>query len=294
MLTPNPNSIRISDGNRQADSVGSESQGQLQISAPTRRGSVKPTKIVRLVYFDEAGIGSLADEPITVVAAVIIHGDDEWSVVEGHIDSIINDLVPADSRKNFEFHAKELLHGSKRCDWGRQKRWEVLTEFLKTFEKYQLPIIWAAADRTKTMAEFALIKEASQLGDPVLPHLLAFTLCQAFVEIWFRSNAANEKGICIADPVTGKMTKALLEGFHNHWRKNRIVPDMDFRNEHLIEAVSFVESHKSIGVQLSDACNLFVKRHLSGMTNSDSERFYGIIKPYIRNLSAYVYPSSTM
>jgi hypothetical protein len=33
--------------------------------------AAKPTKIVRLVYFDEAGTGSLADEPMTVVAAVI-------------------------------------------------------------------------------------------------------------------------------------------------------------------------------------------------------------------------------
>ncbi len=40
---------------------------------------------MRLIYFDEAGIGSIKAEPITTVAAVVVHGDREMPVVNAKV-----------------------------------------------------------------------------------------------------------------------------------------------------------------------------------------------------------------
>jgi uncharacterized protein DUF3800 len=251
----------------------------------------KPTRIVRLVYFDEAGTGSITDEPLTVVAAVFVHGDDQWGPIEQRTDRIIAELVPEKDRENFEFHAKELFSGSKKCDWGKEKRWEVFKAFLETFQEIRIPIVWAGAVRRNVMELYRENSLLMKFGDARLPHITAFWLAQSQVEIWFRNYASGEKGICIADPVEKKQMREILASIQHHTRRKGIDvgnPELGptFRHEHIIEAVSFIDSHKSIGVQLSDACNFLIKRHEG--KKADSEHFYKIIEPWIQNRSRLV------
>ena len=44
-----------------------------------------PRNLVRLIYFDEAGIGSIDKEPITTVSAVAIHADREIPFVNAKV-----------------------------------------------------------------------------------------------------------------------------------------------------------------------------------------------------------------
>ncbi|MGZ5790576.1 MAG: DUF3800 domain-containing protein, partial [Burkholderiaceae bacterium] len=68
---------------------------------------------MRLVYVDEAGIGSKTQEPYTVVAGVLIDADKKLDQVEAELQKIIEKLVPQQYKYNFVIHAKELWNGGK-------------------------------------------------------------------------------------------------------------------------------------------------------------------------------------
>jgi hypothetical protein len=80
---------------------------------------------VRLVYLDEAGISNPREEPILVVAGIIVHGDDQWKNLEQEILSLRGEYIPEQFREGFVFHATELFSGGKffnRESWPKQIR----------------------------------------------------------------------------------------------------------------------------------------------------------------------------
>ncbi|HUE40216.1 MAG TPA: hypothetical protein VMR29_11975, partial [Candidatus Binatia bacterium] len=52
-------------------------------------------KLVRIAYFDEAGLGQ---EPYLVVASVLIHGDSQWHPIDFLAEQIIQTMVPESLR----------------------------------------------------------------------------------------------------------------------------------------------------------------------------------------------------
>jgi hypothetical protein len=86
---------------------------------------------VRLIYLDEAGISNPAEEPLLVVAGVMINADLQFKQIEAHLDELLSKHVPEDQRETTVFHAMELFHGTKqfhRDRWPLQKRLEILDE----------------------------------------------------------------------------------------------------------------------------------------------------------------------
>ena len=247
---------------------------------------------MRLIYFDEAGTASEAQEPITVVAAVLIHGDSQWRPVEDYLDSIIATKVPEGSRRVFrEFHAKELFHsGSAITDaWGKEKRWEVFAAFLETFGRFDVPIIWTGTHRIKLKDKIrSMAVPDFDVDDPNVPRTFAFIFTLQAANQWFRDNAPDETGICIADETDFKMADVMKLAFRTY-RKEPMIAGVAFTKlDHLIDAISFRESHESIGVQLADACNFLIKRHEMG--KGDSEPFYQMIR--LRLAAGLVFPQS--
>lgn len=242
-----------------------------------RKHNRAPGKIVKLAYFDEAGTASLSQEPICVVAAALIDGDRQWRGLEMHIRSIANLLVPHPQRAAFEFHAKELFSGNKHNKaWGKNLRWEILRKFLVTFHQFQLPIIWAACNRAEAIKR---LRGLFPIDDSQIPRMCAFMTCLIETERWMRKNVPDEVAICVGDRTDFKLA-AYMSDFVHHHHNRHIIPGMSItRLDHLIEGMSFRESHKSFGVQLSDSCNFLIKRH--EMAKVDSESFYEIIKPQL-------------
>lgn len=228
---------------------------------------------MRLVYLDEAGTGSEWDEPLTVVAAVIINGDTQWLAIEKHLDEIVQSLVPEEHREIFEFHAKDLFHGTKRYrEWGKAKRWEILDAFLDTFGLFEIPICAGVVLRSDAPKNVRPNNDDSRIdiSTKEWPHAHAFLGCMFSANRWFQEHAPNEVGICIADDIDTQMSR-LLNAISRHFRRRG-----DFK--HLIDAVSFQNSFLSIGVQLADVCNFLIKRHCSG---NDSERFFKKIESLV-------------
>jgi hypothetical protein len=106
--------------------------------------------LVRLVYFDESGTGEENSQPIVVVAAVVVHGDEEMRGINKDVREIYN-LLPSNKRDRFEFKASKLFgHYRKFRDDSKYRR--VMTEFLTVMRKYRLPIQWCAIDRLGFLA----------------------------------------------------------------------------------------------------------------------------------------------
>lgn len=84
-------------------------------------------------FGDEAGIGSPTDEPISIVAAVIVHGDQQLAKVRNSLKRLADMYIPPEQREGFVFHAEELFNGGGKA-FNRQnglplpKRLEIARE----------------------------------------------------------------------------------------------------------------------------------------------------------------------
>lgn len=245
---------------------------------PAQQGS----KIVRLIYLDESGRASETDQPIFVVAAVLVHADAKWRAVDISLERIVNTLVPESARASFEFHAKNLFSGSDKYPWGQEIRHAILKECLQIIGQYELPVVWSGIHKTGfKIAAKGMYDPAKLEGEEFLKELqrLGFVACAIEIEQWFLKNAADEVGLCLAD-----VTKAGLgmKQELREYRRRAILPDGP-RFDHLVDTVYFGNSDESIGLQLADCCAYFISRHLMG--KMDSEPFYDLIKDCVRPTS---------
>jgi hypothetical protein len=227
---------------------------------------------VRLIYFDEAGIGHLKDEPLTVVCAVIVDADGRWLQIEKDVDKIIKQFVPPDEWESFEFHAKALFSRDKtlaKGKWTRANREAALRAFLELIPAHELFVASSAVNREGFRAHKIGASGTLKEQD------FAFMMCLKAINTWFTLAAPEEVGICIADNSDRwRMMKDSLRHYRRHVGES---PDLQITN--LIDSVYFGDSHLSLGLQLADACSFFCKRYLMG--RKDSEEFYRIFSSRI-------------
>jgi hypothetical protein len=234
---------------------------------------------VRCVYLDEAGLGDERDEPITVVAAVLVHADQQWRPLEADIQKIIERLVPLPSRQGFEFHAKELFSGSKSFPWSKAVRHAILAEFAALFQKHRLPILTGASVRAQIRQLLETKnKKVLQKHLDLAAHNFAFLDAARKVDFVLRTLAPNEVGMCFADE-TVFQRKDWLRTTLDFFRKMSLTGNLGDRFEHFVDTLYFAASHESLGLQLADSAAFLFKRHL--MAKKDSEPFYKLIEPCV-------------
>ena len=64
---------------------------------------------MRLAYLDESGRSR--EEPVIVVAGVLIDPDYAYKGIEEALRQLVADTIPKEDREGFVFHASHLLHG---------------------------------------------------------------------------------------------------------------------------------------------------------------------------------------
>jgi len=220
-------------------------------------------RIMRLIYSDEAGVGDATHEPFTVVAAVVIHPDEQWGGVNSAINSIVDGLVSEQSRPAFEFKAARLF---KRRDKGNNA--EILHRFLSIIPEHGLAVAAGIVER-------AWVYGRSGSEDIGLLQDTAFVLCATCVETLFKRSIPDEKGLWIADRTRyEKLMKTSLRA-NQERAVDLTIPLMHL--EHIVDTIYFGNSHESRMLQLADACNAIVKQHFMG--TPAAEEFYRIIEP---------------
>src|SRR5262245_48790358 len=111
---------------------------------------LKGWKPVKQVYLDEAGIGSLKDEPVLVVVGVMVDPDQNWRLIESRLRALARQHFPGLHDYFFRFHAKDVFHGTglfPRSSWPREKRWDLLKQLVSLPAEIHLPVIAAGVNR---------------------------------------------------------------------------------------------------------------------------------------------------
>jgi hypothetical protein len=149
------------------------------------QGSVRRwRRLVRIAYFDEAGVASEGQEPFAVTAGVLIHGDFQWKSIETSTSAIIVNHVPEELWTSFYFHADHLYHDNKRFKGllSAATRFQILRELAAVIDRYELPVSYSAVTRGFIAEKLPHIKPADRMR---LAQQFSFASCAIGFQGWF-------------------------------------------------------------------------------------------------------------
>ncbi|KAF0181010.1 MAG: DUF3800 domain-containing protein [Hyphomonadaceae bacterium] len=250
--------------------------------------------LVRFIYLDESGVGSIEREPVFVVAGVIVHADRQWKEIEDRLAVLADRHVPKAHRPDFVFHATELFSGGGTFDrqsWSKESRWAILEDILKIPSEMGLPVVWAATAR-RPMVVLADMGNRLKRGvtlDPLeMAHSLSVMACAHEAHGWMEEHAEiDELAQIVAEDTTQR--RAAIKKMFNEIRSDQ------FRNEYvsffpqdadrgkplqrIVNSVQFSEKRESAPLQLADACAFAIRRYLSHAQGS--AHFFDLLKPQL-------------
>lgn len=252
---------------------------------------------MRLVYLDEAGVSNPAQEPVLVVAGVIVNPDRQWKELEAYFRDLAHALFPDDDPYRFVFHAKDIFHGSgpfDRSRWSRKERMKILAQLAQVPRLFDLPIAIGALDRIETLKMLQeRVPEAPDKSSHNFIHTQAFIEAISRVQFWMEANAPDENAMLIAEDTPE--LKGLFRNVHESYTDPTLETEGAFRAPNIIDAVHFAQKSASLLLQIADHCAFIIKRKLMGKTDVDD--CYRAIEPYIqlqakpaRGFTMTVYP----
>ncbi|HYL32341.1 MAG TPA: DUF3800 domain-containing protein [Stellaceae bacterium] len=243
------------------------------------------SRIVRMIFFDVAGISNPREEPWIVVAGVILHPDLQWRLLRRYLLDMTEAYVPPEHRANFAFHATELFSGGRvfpRERFPKEWRWRVLDELLSIPRRFDLPIVWGRIPRAEIEVGGRL---ANTWSVPPVVHgqILAFTVAAASAEHWMNAAAAPDE-----------LAQMIMENDDNSRRFFRVTqrylsdPQIHekfdseydaFKLSRIIYPMQFEDKTDSSALQVADACAFAIKRWC--MKKPEAVRFYAPIRPFL-------------
>jgi hypothetical protein len=233
--------------------------------------------LVRITYLDEAGIGKIEQDPILVVAGVILDPDLRWKEVDAYFRSLACDLFPDDDPYEFIFHAKDVWHGSgpfDRARWPRRERLKVMYRLAQVPQLFDLPVVFGAVNRE--IARDHLGAGFPERAARVFSHCRAFVEAIRRVEYWMENQAPNETTMLIVEDTDD--LKSALQPLHKGYTAPDAYPDT-FHAPHVVDAVVFAKKRESILLQVADHCAFMARYNLMGKTEIDP--FFDLIAPKI-------------
>jgi hypothetical protein len=237
---------------------------------------------MRLVYLDEAGVSSPAQEPILVVAGVIVEPDRQWKELEAYFRNLASDLFPDKDPYRFVFHAKDIFHGNgpfDRARWSRRERMKILNQLAQVPRLFDLPVVMGEIDRAHARSEVEKVSPGiSEKSLHSFTHTSAFINSIQRVQFWMEKHAPEETAMVIAEDTP--QLKSLLRNVHEGYTDPTLENETAFRAPNIIDAVHFAKKDESLLLQIADHCAFIIKRNLMG--KADVDECYRAIAPYIQ------------
>jgi hypothetical protein len=243
------------------------------------------SRLMRLVYLDEAGISNPAQEPYLVVAGVLVDADRKWKELETYFRNLAVSAFPDGGidPNRFVFHAMDIWHGNKQFDrkkWPLKDRLRLFGQLAQVPKLFDLPIVACAIDRASVVKEAeARNLRMSPRGILQVTHGQAFLVAVQGVDDWMKKKTIDEVAMLIAED-SPKIRK-LVEQFHDGYTYPMEEDDAPeaFRSQYIIDAVHFAKKDKSILLQIADHCAFIIKRRAMG--KKDILPFYSAISQNI-------------
>ncbi|NLX95613.1 MAG: DUF3800 domain-containing protein [Rhodopirellula sp.] len=208
-----------------------------------------------LVYFDESGNTgkNLNDtqQPIFVLCALAVPKD-KWLQVEQDLLAEVEKLYAGPRPDDFEIHASELMSGRQWCkSISLRDRLAFRNAWFSVAEKHGLRIIYRAIAKKRferwMHGEFGT-------GISINPHVAAFPLVARVVDDWLRSLPGSPLGIFISDE-----NKEIVRDVEKSIKVLRGVKGV-LKLGQIIEKGFFIDSSKSVILQLCDLCALTLRK----------------------------------
>jgi len=212
---------------------------------------------MHLIYLDESGNsgGNLADprQPIFVLCALIVP-EQRWQALEMALAAEIGKHWPTPLPEDFEIHASELINPKSAVVRAKNptERLAFITAWLTVAARHEVKLVFRAIQKRR-YSEWQ--QKTFGAGVTINPHVAALSLVAQVVNSHLRSLPGTPLGIFISDEnhqVARDVDKfiRLLRGV-----------DGPIRLTQIIEKGFFIESHKSLVLQLCDLCAYAIRRH---------------------------------
>jgi hypothetical protein len=218
---------------------------------------------MQLIYLDESGNtgNNLADpqQPVFVLGALIVP-ERTWQPVEAELEHALETNVPSPRPHGFEMHGGDLRQGT-----GCFKSISVKTrvglrdDWLRIAASHGLRFIYRAI--TKNRYE-RWMKATFGSNISVNPHLAAFPLVAQVANNFLKADSPDTLGIFISDN-----NREVVSDIERFLKLLRATPGA-LRLDRIIEKGFFIDSHKSLLLQLADLCTLLARK--------DEERKIGL------------------
>jgi hypothetical protein len=240
---------------------------------------------VRYVYVDEAG--TAANQPISVVVAIIVHADTQCAEADARVRRILESVPVPFKQKHPIFHAKSIWGERAFRDlWNLQQRLKVLRAMMSIPRKMNMAIALGTRRRSTFIDDAVRAMYPSNLSLSQLDHGMAFTCCIAKADSWIRQYAEhNEVATAIAEDMLDikSFLRQLAKGLQ---RKGFKIPahslqvgDSFTREELGVFKVSrirlpiyFALKQEEALLQIADACAFGFRRFLSHQPRDDFVR----------------------
>jgi len=229
--------------------------------------------VVRVVYSDETGTGSVVEEPLTVIAALMMNLDSQW-------EPVYRDLEAVRPKPEFEFKGaklfRDLRNGRKRAAADT-----ILRGILSIPARYHIPIFYAAIDRVGYEK-----RPVRNVGDEASkPYDMALIFCLRSVHTYVYTLLPQERVLWIADKSgsyedVSRHAREFIERLARHSPEdlNSGVKEMK-PHASFVDTIYFGDSKQSAALQLADVCCSAISLHLQN--DPRAEPYYAIIQSQI-------------
>jgi hypothetical protein len=242
-----------------------------------RRVRLSRRSFVRLAYLDEAGTSK--NEPVTVVAGVVVDGD-QLTEVRTALGKVMRDHIRQADQATLVLRTAEVYGGTgyfderRRPEWTWERRAEILAHLAEVPAALDLQLAWGPVHR-KQYPHLRQRHAGSGLTGPELIAGAAYMVCLMEVDLWLRENAPHENCLFIVED--HRETRQFLKGMlQEHARPadaaagSSAVTDrrIGLPLHHVQEAPTFQERQVAHPLILADFVAYLVKRRLMGDTRS--------------------------
>jgi len=210
---------------------------------------------MHLIYLDESGNSgnNLADpqQPVFVLGALIVP-EHVWQPLEKDLEACLNKHIPPPQSADFEVHAGDLRQGTGPFRGISVKaRLALRDEWLKIAAEHELRFIFRGIVKKRYQI---WMDKAFGKGVTVNPHLAAFPLVAQVVNQYLRAQSAQTLGIFISDD-----NREVVGDIERFLKLLRVTPGI-LHLDRIIEKGFFIDSKKSLLLQLADLCTLQARK----------------------------------
>lgn len=228
----------------------------------------------RHIYIDESGTSH--NEPVMVVAGVVVKGNRQWRDIQRYLNSLIERYVHEEDRKPwFAFHATELFHGKGKV-FGHRDRYplersrEALKAILAIPAKFHLPVVYGVEIKETPPADST---RAGRRLEAQKGQAKTFALCVLAAESYMiTSTSPNSVATLVAEKNTD--TEKAVAWMHQVLQgKVRSEPGAGIFSvfsemtpgrlplTRIVDDVHFTRKGGAPFLQIADACAFIIRHH---------------------------------